>query len=855
MKNYHNTKFLLRSLPLALIFLGVFGNSMLSVGQVLPPPGNIPPPPSAIPSFPEGIPAPPSVVPPGVPSLPSIPPPAPVPPSTPPSTPVPAASLPVSPAEAIPAEAGFLGSGKFGDPVELIGIEGLDEPLDRIKLRDMPGKDALEMLQLWTGRYILRPQNLPQVQLNFDSFSVLTKREALMAIESLLTMNGIALTKIDNLFWKAIPALGVNAQVPIWLDGPASAIKPSQRIYIKMIHLKYAPAFEVREQLNAFATPNVSSLIVFDHANSILITDSLLNLQRMEKLVDQIDHPVRAVDLGIVFETYHTRRADPHNLRDILDKTFAAEAKVGGLKSMLRRTPGLTSDARTGTLMIRCHKDDLKLIMDYIKVLDGEDKVIEIKAKSKLFTLQYASVGGSSSGGQTTSKVKSRGVLPIIEDIIKKREEAIKKALEREQAQNSGGKGATPKAVSGKGVPPVPGKAQQGNSSNALSPGTGSRDNPEFSDFLAVLGDDRTNSILVYGTEQDIDQIGSIIELLDKPLPMAQIDTIFVMVDITASGSRGIDLFSGALRYNSNEAIASTTQPGPDGGTTDEVPAFKGIAGAINPPGFGGPLTFVMNDSKLSELAWDNIFKIAQTNSDTRIFSSPSIVLSHFADDVEISMKNEKTIFTDNTSTNTTTGSSFQNSPRNDFKSETTLILEEPRISLPKIQEDGRFSKGSVFTKVRLITSKMDEGGSGTYNGQSVPSTQTREVTTQLSFKDGEIVALGGLQQISTTRTENQYAMLRKIPLLGKTLFSPKTETYEPTELLIFMRARIFSEETGNNFIQPSKMDEMFQKDYVPRFESPVSGDSPKSNFLKLGNIISSDKSSSQDQPSILPRL
>ncbi|MFP6894304.1 MAG: hypothetical protein VCA18_11170, partial [Opitutales bacterium] len=286
MKNYHNTKFSHRSVPLALIFLGVFGNSILSEGQVLPPPGNIPPPPSVIPSFPGGIPAPPSVVPPGVPAVPSIPPPASVaPPPATSDTPVPEASLPVSPAEAIPTEAGFLGAGKFGDPVELVGIEGLDEPLDRIKLRDMPAKDALEMLQLWTGRYILRPQNLPQVQLNFDSFSVLTKREALMAIESLLTMNGIALTMIDNLFWKAVPALGVNAQVPIWLDGPTTAVRPSQRIYIKMFHLEYAKALEVREQLNAFATPNVSSIIVFETANSLLITDSLLNLQRIEKLL------------------------------------------------------------------------------------------------------------------------------------------------------------------------------------------------------------------------------------------------------------------------------------------------------------------------------------------------------------------------------------------------------------------------------------------------------------------------------------------------------------------------------------------------------------------------------------------
>ena len=232
MKNYHNNKFSLTGISFTLIFWGVFGNPILSEGQVLPPsgsipppPGNIPPPPSGIPSFPRGIPAPPSVVPPGVPVVPSLPPPASVvPPPANPNTPVPpnaGVPTPKDPTtEPISEETGFIGGAAlFSDPAELSGIEGLDEDLDRIKLRDLPAKDALEMLQLWTGRYILRPQNLPQVQLNFDSFNVLTKREALMAIESLLTMNGIAMTKIDNLFWKAVPALGVNAQVPIWLEG------------------------------------------------------------------------------------------------------------------------------------------------------------------------------------------------------------------------------------------------------------------------------------------------------------------------------------------------------------------------------------------------------------------------------------------------------------------------------------------------------------------------------------------------------------------------------------------------------------------------------------------------------------
>ena len=310
MKNYYDNRLSSRKGSCFFLLLAFFGNAIFSQAQVLPPPGNIPPPPSGIPSFPGGIPASPSGIPSGVPVVPSLPPPASaVNPNTPapPDVGVPAPKVPT--AEPILDETGFLGgAGLFSDPAELLGIEGLDEPLDRIKLRDLPAKDALEMLQLWTGRYILRPQNLPQVQLNFDSFNILTKREALMAIESLLTMNGIAMTKIDNLFWKAVPALGVNAQVPIWLEGSTAQLAPSQRIYIKMFHLLYAPAVEVREQLNSFATPNVSTLLVFEKANSILITDSLLNLQRMEKLLETIDRPIRKEDLGTNPRTYSKRK-------------------------------------------------------------------------------------------------------------------------------------------------------------------------------------------------------------------------------------------------------------------------------------------------------------------------------------------------------------------------------------------------------------------------------------------------------------------------------------------------------------------------------------------------------------------
>ena len=131
--------------------------------------------------------------------------------------------------------------GIFSDPSEIEMIEGLDDPLQRVRLRDQDANMILDMIQTITGRYILRPQNLPQLKINFDSMDILTGRETLLALESLLAMNGVGITKIDSQFFKAVPASGMNVHVPIWIDGPANALPPSQRIYVKNFSLQYVP--------------------------------------------------------------------------------------------------------------------------------------------------------------------------------------------------------------------------------------------------------------------------------------------------------------------------------------------------------------------------------------------------------------------------------------------------------------------------------------------------------------------------------------------------------------------------------------------------------------------------------------
>ena len=117
------------------------------------------------------------------------------------------------------------------------------------------------------------------------------------------------------------------------------------------------------------------------------------------------------------------------------------------------------------------------------------------------------------------------------------------------------------------------------NSSNIDDAGGGADGAHELGDFVTVSSDERSNAILVYGTKADIDEIGRMIESLDQPLPLARIDTIFVMVDLTNHNQRGIDALLGNVEWSKyarssagdnlfGEVASDTgtvTDPGPDG--------------------------------------------------------------------------------------------------------------------------------------------------------------------------------------------------------------------------------------------------------------------------------------------------
>ena len=817
------------------------------------------------------------------------------------------AALPQPRAGVNAQEESFLGS-LFSDPSEIENIEGLDEPLERVRLRDQDTNLILDMIQTITGRYILRPQDLPQVKINFDSMSVLTRRETLLALESLLAMNGIGITKIDSQFFKAVPATGINAHVPIWIDVSPSSLPPSQRIYVKMFNLKHVSAELMRDTLNPFATPNVSSLIIEPVRNTITITDSLLNLQRMEKIISIMDGSKNNSNKLVFW--HKTKRLDAEALASIFEsqweavwktefyikpifilKTVTTSASTSSKRgnnqsdnnmSTRKRNSISISSSATGILPrnqlgIVCHADDKEKLLGILDALDlkaqpNSDYVtfwykprrFSAETMSDLFLGQWSTLWVNEFTKQPEFMITDMGdqlgitchiqdrarIERILEDIdvdisMKFSSQLIPLYHASAEVVNetvnellgnlrgaSVGRGDDDSNASKK-------NEQKPQGEDGFAQMTKMRE-VTFSEYALVIADSRSNGLFCFGTEKDISKLKDLIEQLDTPLPMARIDTIFVMVDLSQANQRGIDALFQDLSWNDNEQtitetvnVDTTGDNIPDSQQTNTYKSgAKSLTGGLKVPFLNSGLEFQVENWKIQQIKWNQIFSLASKREDVRIFSTPSITVSHGEQqnksgggggDSYIRISDERSIGLPGVTMNN--GQTSQ--PNVDkLKASTELRVSNPRIR--KTVRDpitGKIlERGTVFMSVTVMAEKFDTTVSNTYEGQSLPSVKGRTAVTDLAIRDGQIMVLGGFQEVQTDEEISKYNFLSDIPYFGEKLFSPRQRKYTPTELMIFIKPTIIDPENPmddySNF-NSDRIDSMMNPEYTPAFRSP----------------------------------
>jgi len=631
-------------------------------------------------------------------------------------------------------------------PAELEAQEP-EEMVEMLLLRDESALQVLDLLEQLTGKIILRRQDLSPAKINFNSNGPLTQAEAVLALESLLTLNGIMLTDMGGRFMKAVPATDVNRHAPEMIMGSTLDLAPSQQIYAKLFQLEYLNAEQANGSIISPILSQTSGIVLFPKSNALLITDALVNLQRIERILDEADRPqVVREKIEFVKLDYIQAREMQQQLENLIQ---------GPLNAYLEGSTSVTADERTNQLIVITHPGNLEMIMNVIENVDVDAAPL---TRSEVFQLRQA---------------KAEEVVPIIQDIISGQEQGRERDAEVARENNQRNRPNNNQGAENQ--PPVPTPtANQG----VAAPVEGSA-SLQFSGFVGLSADERTNSIVAYGTDQDLRTLKELIEAIDIPLPQVRIEAIITEVSLSENQASGISSFGFTFDDDASPNLVfggDSVPTDPD----DPSSIVQGVGGI-----FGTGFAFTGNVNGLINA----VLRTAESDSDVRVLSTPTIVVSHNEEGI-VNVSESRPIVT-------SSSSSLDNANTTNVRS--NVEFRDIGIQLtvtPLIGKDG-----SVQMEIEQTVDNV--AGTTNIDGNEQPIIGRREATSTITVNSGEVIVLGGLQENRRSDSKGYFPFFGRTPGL-RNIFGGSTEDFTRTELIIFVRPTVL--------MNPSEADDMSAK-------------------------------------------
>ena len=442
-----------------------------------------------------------------------------------------------------------------------------------VSLRDDTIAQVLDLLQRWTGKTVLRPQALPPNLYTLNLPAGATRSEALLAIETLLNLNGVAIIQQGERFLKVVPNNIAKSESPSLITESTLSLPASGRVASKIFVLKHANGQEVVTQiasmLNAtLATPPV----YFGRNNAILVTDSIMNLQKIETLLNQLDRPQLDV---VATKMYNLKHAIATDVVAKLTALLRAPAQTAGAPFRLSTGTTFTADERTNRIILIGSADQHTFFDNLIETLDAN---ADPNTMTDVIFLRHAN---------------ATEVATLLTQLITGQTKATTTA--------SGGKSAT---GTNRVTTPTGNNAAPAAAANAGSTQNGA---DEFSSMTTVLADIRSNSIVVSGTKDDLRLLHLLIDKVDVVLPQVRVEVVIAEVTLTDADTSGI----GALGMNvSNGKLIGVSGTFAGGTLAGNGSAFATLAK-------GNDLTGIISLST------------TPTKNDTRILSVPTITTTH----------------------------------------------------------------------------------------------------------------------------------------------------------------------------------------------------------------------------------
>ena len=269
----------------------------------------------------------------------------------------------------------------------------------------------------------------------------------------------------------------------------------------------------------------------------------------------------------------------------------------------------------------------------------------------------------------------------------------------------------------------------------------------QFSDFVGLSADERTNAIVAYGTQQDLKTIEALIQKIDIPLPQVRIEAIITEVRLSEEQSTGLENFNLIFdTIEKTESLGTKLEFSDAGVQTSTITTINGSETITsNAPIHIGNFTLT------------GLLEIAEQDSDVKVLSTPSIVVSHNEEGV-INVSESRPIVTGSTSSVTTTGSSTSLRDTVEYRDIGIQLEVTPLIG----------SDGSIQIEIEQSADQI--AGSVTVNDNPQPIIGKREANSTITVQDGQIAVLAGLQQNKVDNSGTYFPLIGRLPIIKNIL-------------------------------------------------------------------------------------
>jgi len=659
-----------------------------------------------------------------------------------------------------------------------------------------------------------------------------TLEEAYQIFLSVLEIQGFTIVPQGPII-KIIPSRDVKDNpIPTATDTQHPFSPTTESFVTQLVPLQYADANDIRGLLTPLVSKE-SSLLAYAPTNSLIVTDTVSNINRLLKIITALDVEAPSAIFKVVMLKFAQAEQIANALRSAVEgltgaggpdagtgaPTGAEAAPQPGAQPTARgrrpsqasagqrtqRGPRVIPDARTNSLVLIATRADMGTLEDLIMKLDI--RTPEGRGQIHVYYLQYANA-------------------EELAQVLTAQAGEITRTLTPTSTGQSTTPGGLPPTTPG-GLPPTTSTVgTQTTRRQGVVGGT-------TLSGISIVADKPTNSLVITAPPEAYALIKEIIQKLDVRRSQVLVESLIAEVTLNKAQQLGVE-WRAINSPNGTQVFASSTGSGQTGLLNSTLGPISGTGAGST--GTSNPLTSLASQGFLLGLLRTITITTdpSNPNSSTQILNIP-LLLRAFQGDTDVNILSTPNLLTtDNEEAEIVIGEQrpflrqAQDTPIGGVTGTSTIRTFEFKDTGITLRVTPQISQGKTV-RLKLaqeVTAFVSESEVGAV------TTTKRSAKTTVIVDDNQTIVIGGLISNDNNEAKTQVPCLGNIPIFGWA-FKQTSVSKRKTNLLIFLTPHII---TSPEDIDRVTTHERQRLEQAPAVEERLRQGQPQDNLELLLN-------------------